>query len=76
MKKILLNPRYYILTSLGTIALLGLLSEPVDELPASYWYCTFAVSKIVGFGAVSLMGKLIKIWEKQGKIQLLNNDNL
>lgn len=68
MKKILTNYRYYVLFVLVTIAMLGIFSVPVDGLPFVQWFYTLVSSKVIGFGAVYIIAKLTKRWEKLGTI--------
>lgn len=68
MKKTLTNYRYYVLFVLVTIAILGIFSVPVDDLPLAQWYYTLISSKVIGFGAGYIIAKLIKRWEKLGTI--------
>lgn len=68
MKKILTNYRYYVLFVLAAIAVLGIFSVPVDDLPFMQWLYTLVSSKVIGFGAGYIIAKLIKRWEKLGTI--------
>lgn len=68
MKKILTNYRYYVLFVLVTVAMFGIFSVPVDDLPFVQWLYTLVSSKVIGFGAVYIIAKLIKRWEKLGTI--------
>lgn len=68
MKKILTNYRYYVLFVLVTVAMLGIFSVPVDDLPFVQWLYTLVSSKVIGFGAMYIIAKLIKRWEKLGTI--------
>lgn len=73
MKKILANYRYYVLTLLGIVAFVGVLSVPADELPFANWCYTLISSKVIGFTAAYIISKLIKRWEKRGTIPELIN---
>ena len=58
MKKILTNYRYYVLFVLVTVAMFGIFSVPVDDLPFVQWLYTLVSSKVIGFGAVYIIAKL------------------
>lgn len=73
MKKILANYRYYVLTVLAVIAMLGIFSVPVDGLPFEQWLYTLVSSKVIGFGAGYITARLIKRWERLGTIPELMN---
>ena len=68
MKKILTNYRYYVLFVLVTVAMFGIFSVPVDDLPFVQWLYTLVSSKVIGFGAVYIIAKLTQRWEKLGTI--------
>jgi len=68
MKKILTNYRYYVLFVLVTVAMLGIFSVPVDDLPFVQWLYTLVSSKVIGFGAMYIIAKLTKRWKKLGTI--------
>lgn len=68
MKKILANYRYYVLAILATVAILGIFAVSVDDLPFAQWLYTLVSSKVIGFGAVYIIAKLTKRWEKLGTI--------
>ena len=68
MKKILTNYRYYVLFVLVTVAMFGIFSVPVDDLPFVQWLCTLVSSKVIGFCAVYIIAKLTKRWERLGTI--------
>lgn len=74
MKKALLNYRYYVLGLLGTIAILGIFSEPMNDLPLLSWCGMLIASKIVGFGAGYAAYRLTKRWDKMGTIPELTNE--
>ena len=73
MKKILTHYRYYVLFVLVTVAMFGIFSVPVDDLPFTLWLYTLVSSKVIGFSAAYIIAKLIKRWEKQGTIPELMN---
>jgi len=68
MKKILTNYRYYVLFVLVTVAMLGIFSVPVDDLPFVQLLYTLVSSKVIGFGAMYIIAKLTKRWKKLGTI--------
>lgn len=68
MKNILTNYRYYVLVVLATVAIIGIFAVPVDDLPFVQWLYTLVSSKVIGFGAVYIIAKLTKRWEKLGTI--------
>lgn len=65
MKTILTNYRYYLLIVLLTIAGIGILAIPVDDLPASIWLYILISSKIIGFTSVYVAAKLVKRWDRK-----------
>lgn len=68
MKKIYSNYRYYVLTVLATVAVIGILSVPAEGLPAANWCDVLISSKVIGFCAICIIAKLIKRWERKGAI--------
>lgn len=68
MKKILTNYRYYVLFVLVTVAMFGIFSVPVADLPFAQWCYTLISSKVIGFGTGYIIAKLIKRWEAKGTI--------
>lgn len=71
MKKIFSNYRYYVLTVLATVAVIGILSVPAEGLPAADWCGVLISSKVIGFCAICIIAKLIKRWEREGTISEL-----
>lgn len=65
---------YCILFVLGFIATIGIFSEPEPALDTARWTAVFVVSKSVGFAAGYIAYRLLVRWEKQGKIQVLDDD--
>ena len=65
---------YCILFALGFIALIGIFSEPEPALDTARWTTVFVVSKSVGFAAGYRAYCLMVRWEKEGKIQVLDDD--
>lgn len=65
---------YCILFVLFFIAVIGIFSEPEPALDMARWTVVFVVSKSVGFAAGYIAYRLLVLWEKQGKIQVLDDD--
>lgn len=65
---------YCLLFVLGFIATIGIFSEPEPVLDMARWTVVFVVSKSVGFAAGYIAYRLLVRWEKQGKIQVLDDD--
>lgn len=79
MKQILTNYRYYVLFVLLMVAIVGLFSEPMDDLPFSKWAWAMIVSKAIGLSAGYAAYRLTVYWEKLGVIPELAeeiNDNI
>lgn len=74
--KALTNYRYYVLFVLTFIAVIGIFSEPEPELDAARWFTVFIISKTVGFAAGYLAYRLMAYWEKQGKIQVSDDEEI
>lgn len=68
MKRILINWRYYALTSLAAVAVAGLFSMPCESLGLGAWAASFAASKVIGIGAAFACIKLMEKWVEDGKI--------
>jgi len=66
--KALLNWRYYILMVVGLIAILGVFSMPIDELPFGEWISALILSKVIGFGALYLNYRMVAYWEARNRI--------
>lgn len=66
--KVLLNWRYYILIIVGMIAVLGVFSMPIDDLPFGEWISALVLSKIIGFGAFYLNYRMVAYWESRDLI--------
>ena len=67
---------YCILFVLGFIAIIGIFSEPDTALDNVRWFTVFFVTKAVGFAAGYAAYRLLVRWEKQGKIQVLDDDEI
>ena len=65
---------YTVLFALGFIATLGIFSEPDTALDNVRWFTVFFVTKAVGFAAGYAAYRILVRWEKQGKIQVLDDD--
>lgn len=66
--KALLNWRYYVITVIGLIAIIGIFSVPIDDLPFGVWLSALIVSKVIGFGAIYLNLRMIVYWEARNLI--------
>lgn len=66
--KALLNWRYYVITVIGLIAIIGIFSVPIDDLPFGSWLSALIVSKVIGFGAIYLNLRMIVYWEARNLI--------
>lgn len=73
MKTILTNYRYYVLFALAVIAILGIFAVPIDGQPLIQQFYVLISSKAIGFGAIHIIAKLTKRWEKKGTIPELMN---
>ena len=73
MKKIICNYRYWVLLILGTIAMLGIMAVPADELPFTSWLYTLVSSKLRAVAAGYIFCRLDLRWEKRGTIDELTN---
>lgn len=74
--KAITNYRYYVLFALAFIATIGIFSEPEPALDAARWFIVFIIFKTVGFAAGYLAYRLLIKWEKQGKIQVLDDEEI
>ena len=70
--KALLNWRYYILTILGMLTILGIFSEPLPD--SDSWYRDMFISKLVGFVSGYLFAKLVQYWEARNAIPELSEE--
>lgn len=68
----LLNWRYYILTILAMLTILGIFSEPLPD--SDTWFQDMFISKIIGFGCGYLFAKLVQYWESRDAIPELSDD--
>lgn len=73
MKKIICNYRYWVLLILGTIAMVGIMAVPVDELPFLSWVYVLVSSKLIAVAADYIFHRLYLRWEKRGTIDELTN---
>lgn len=67
---------YAVLCVLAIITFLGIFSEPDTALDNVRWFTVFFVTKAVGFAAGYAAYRLLVRWEKQGKIQVLDDDEI
>lgn len=76
MKSVLTNYRYYVLTALLIIAILGIFSTPADYLDTLTWVYCLVSSKVIGFTAAYFMNRLFTRWERRRTIpELVNGIN-
>lgn len=68
MKKILTNYRYYVITLLCGIVIIGLFAVPAEDLPLAYWFYVLVSTKLIALAAGSLLAYLLKRWEAKGTI--------
>lgn len=68
MKKIICNYRYLVLMVLGTIAMVGTMAVPADELPITSWVYVLVSSKLIAVVAGYVFHRLYLRWEKRGAI--------
>lgn len=73
MKKIICNYRYWVLLILGTIAMLGIMAVPADELPFTSWLYTLVSSKLIAVASGYIFHRLYLRWEKRGTIDELTD---
>lgn len=73
MKKIICNYRYLVLMVLGTIAMVGTMAVPADELPITSWVYVLVSSKLIAVAAGYIFRRLYLRWEKRGTIDELTN---
>lgn len=73
MKKILKNYRYYVLTVVLAIAVIGIMAVPNDDLNLLNWLYVLVSTKAIGLLAGCLANYLVKRWEKQGTIPELTD---
>ena len=73
MKKIICNYRYWVLIVLGTIAMVGIMAVPADELPITSWVYVLVSSKLIAVAAGYVFHRLYLRWEKRGTIAELTD---
>lgn len=73
MKKIICNYRYWVLMVLGTIAMVGIMAVPADELPITSWVYVLVSSKLIAVTAGYIFHRLYLRWEKRGTIAELTD---
>ena len=73
MKKIICNYRYWVLLILGTIAMLGIMEVPADELPFTSWLYMLVSSKLIAVAASYIFHRLYLRWKKRETIDELTN---
>ena len=73
MKKIICNYRYWVLMVLGTIAMVGIMAVPADELPITSRVYVLVSSKLIAVAAGYIFHRLYLRWEKRGTIAELTD---
>ena len=66
--KAITNYRYWVLTIVCIVALLGTFSAPQDDAPLLTWIYVLVTSKIIGFASFLLDIALAEKWMKAGKL--------
>lgn len=67
---------YSVLCVLAFIAVIGIFSEPEPSLDNLKWFSVFITSKAVGFAAGYLAYRLLLRWEKQGIIEIPDDNEI
>lgn len=73
MKKIICNYRYWVLMVLSTVAMMGIVAVPADELPITSWVYVLVSSKLIAVAAGYVFHRLYLRWEKRGTIAELTD---
>lgn len=68
-KGFLTNYRYYVLSFILSVTIIGLVAVPSDG--ASYWFARMVASKFIAIAGASLFCTMLQKWIKQGKIDEL-----
>lgn len=68
MKKIVTNYRYYVMTALCLVTIMGIFAVPAEDLPQGTWFYVLVSSKVIGLGAGWILCHLAKCWQAKGKI--------
>ena len=77
--KVLCNWRYYIITALFTVGFLAIaraFGEPAVPMSDLEWNEQFFLSLSVGVPCFYVLGRLIKRWEREGKIPEFTNPKI
>lgn len=74
MKKLLKNPRYYVIAIFLLVAILGLMVVPNDDLSDKDWQNTLIISKGIAIAALYIAAMLTKGWYKAGKLPELDEN--
>ena len=70
MANIIKNYRYYVLTDLGLVAIVGIFSLPTDD--CQNWFVVFIISKLIGIAATFAAIFLTDRWLRTNKFPELN----
>ena len=73
MKKIICNYRYWVLMVLSTVAMVGIMAVPADELPITSWVYVLVSSKLIAVAAGYIFHRLYLRWGTRGTIEELTN---
>lgn len=77
--KALSNWRYYIMTALFTVGFLAIaraFGEPAVQMSDLEWFKQVLLSLSVGVPCLYVLGRLIKRWEREGKIPEFTNPKI
>ncbi len=74
MKKLLKNPRYYVIAIFLLVAILGLMVVPNDDLSDEDWKNTLIISKGIAIAALYVAAMLTKTWYRNGKLPELDEN--
>lgn len=72
MLRIVLNWRYYVLSAVCVICLLGIFSCPAETEEGFSWFVSLFLSKIIGFGFGYIYFRLFAYWDERNKISELS----
>lgn len=71
--KAIINWRYYVLFIIAGIAIIGIFSNPDDNLSMIEWLKSLIISKSIGVAAIFGYARLMNTWEKKNLIPELSN---
>lgn len=73
MKAIITNYRYWVLTVLGFIIIIGLIAIPQDDIDTLSYFAILFSTKLVALIALIIYFVLYVHWEDNGKIRELTS---